>query len=427
MQRTPFYFRRTPQIEALVSGLTAEGESDFRRGVFVFSPPKTGKTTFLREGLAPTLRDSGWEPVLVEMFPEADTDPRERLETTIVDALRACDAMIETPMGAYRMGRPDGEQATLQDDANWTLLPPDVSLVEALSTLQMTLGRPLVLMIDDAQHLLSASSGLRALEALQLARDKLVDLQGRYGLSVVFAINSLERLRQFTSDSEIPFHDCPVGPSPAFPAEGFSQAFTDHINARLMPDNRFSAREVMRVFELVGRRPDLLWKVVRRVGLDAGRAPELGVMLDQGLGVLPREERFMTRETYQSLPSLQRSILLSMSQAIYRGSRIEPWSEGNRVRLARMTGVDSVDDDALEQAIADLVERGFVWHAQEANRYGLESAVIAEWARHDTINKAAAVEALWDRYIHLGQMDEVSRDLLGSIDAPLPIGRPFGH
>lgn len=423
MLRSQFYFRRDSQIAALVAGLDHEGSDDFRRGVFVFSPPKTGKTTFLKVGMAPALKEQGWEPLVVEMFPEADTDPRERLEATVMEALRACDALIELPMGAYRMGRSDDELATLQNDANWSLLPPDISLVEALSTLQMTVGRPLVLMIDEAQHLLSSASGLQALRALQAARDKLFNPHGRPGLCVIFALNNMERLRQFTSDTEIPFHDCPIGPWLTFSAKPFSEAITQHINARLMPDNHFSARDVLQVFELTGRRPDLLWLVMKRVGLDAGRAPDLGMLVDQGLNVLPHAERFMSREAYHSLCPLQRAVLLSLAQAVYSGVYVEPWSESSLERLARMTRVDAIEDKALQRALDDLLERGFVWKAQETNRYGLESAVITEWARHKAISSAVAVEALWDRYIHVGEMDDISRDLLRNIDMPLPTSK----
>jgi hypothetical protein len=155
-------YPRTALADELVhqlQGKTAFG--DAHNGLFLAAPRRTGKTTFLRGDLCPALERAGAVVVYVDLWADTARDPGVLIADAIGRALYPHLGLIARTaknagldkvslagwldVDTSRIGKLDG--LTLVD------------ALRALRALHETAGKPVALVINEAQHALTSEAG----------------------------------------------------------------------------------------------------------------------------------------------------------------------------------------------------------------------------------------------------------------------------
>ena len=126
-------------------------------GVFLAAPRRTGKSTFVREDLRPALEAAGALVLYVDLWANPAANPG----AVIVGAVRALlaerDGVIQRL--AKRVGLSGMNVAGVQFDLERVGLDRDISLADALAALSDDTGKMIVLIIDEAQHVITTAEG----------------------------------------------------------------------------------------------------------------------------------------------------------------------------------------------------------------------------------------------------------------------------
>src|SRR6266571_8968773 len=173
MSHAPELFHRPELAERIAKQvLTVAVGSAASSGVFLASPRRTGKSTFVREDLRPAFERAGALVVYADLWANPTADPGE----VIVAAIRASLATKEGVV--MRLAKASGlSKVAIGGAVNFDLdrvgLGKDVSLTDALVALSDETKQVIVLIIDEAQHAITTDAGIAALFALKAARDEL--------------------------------------------------------------------------------------------------------------------------------------------------------------------------------------------------------------------------------------------------------------
>ena len=146
-----FTFHRPALASGYCDSLEGQGLVDSRSGLFLAAPRRTGKSTFLREDLLPTMLGRGWTTIYVDLWADKSKDP----------ALLITSA-VKKKMGDYagivaKMSRAAGLEkvnvlGALSLNFESTELPPGLTLTDALGALVEIGKAPVAIIIDEAQH-----------------------------------------------------------------------------------------------------------------------------------------------------------------------------------------------------------------------------------------------------------------------------------
>lgn len=375
-----FVFRRTALALQIVEGLAGEGLTDFRSGLFLTAPRRTGKSTFLREDLAPACLERGWLPVYVDLWEDKGADPAVLIANAIAEALVAFDGTLRKlakKVGLEKLS----VLRTLSWDFSKPVLPAGATLAQALELLHVASGKLVVLMIDEAQHALNTDSGTDAMFALKAARDELNQGREQDGLRLVCTGSSRDKLAHLVINAKQPFFGSSVTPFPLL-GRDYTETYTLYLNKLLARDNQFKADDVEAAFELVGRRPELLRNIIGSVSLDLGAASDLGALLQSGARSIRDGIRTEFESSYNGLTPVQKAVLEVMARRSLANESFAPFSsetlQAVTAALQRL-GVDSTPTTSTIQAsIDELRQRELLWKSNRG-AYAFEDKSLAVW------------------------------------------------
>ena len=165
-------FHRAGYARELARQLLRPGPLDVavRSGVFLSGIRRVGKTTFLRQDLAPALEEQGAVVIYVDLWVDRARSP----SALVNDAVRDVLAQLQTP-GTHLMKRFKGLNVGgagmsfgFQLDTIGTGQTP---LAQVFRELVEQTGRDVVLIVDEIQQALTSEDGYNLLHALKAARD----------------------------------------------------------------------------------------------------------------------------------------------------------------------------------------------------------------------------------------------------------------
>lgn len=198
-------YHRTALAQQLVQAL--EGRSllgDAHNGLFLAAPRRTGKSTFLQGDLAPALRQAGVEVVYVDLWADTRRDPGALIAEAITRALQPHLGLVART--AKKAGLKSVKVAgTLDIDTSKIGQVDGLTLVDALRSLQQAAGRPVALIIDEAQHALTSEAGEAAMTALKSARDQM-NQPGQVNLMLVMSGSDRDKLLRLVVSAGAPFY-----------------------------------------------------------------------------------------------------------------------------------------------------------------------------------------------------------------------------
>jgi len=386
MSKNPgFVFRRPDLARNIVDGLVGSGLQDYTSGLFLAAPRRTGKSTFLREDLIPECESRGWLAVYVDLWANKDKDPAELIASAIAGAL------VPFEKGIRKLAKSVGIEKlnflrTLSWDFSKPQLPVGATLTQALELLHNAAGTPVVLVIDEAQHALTTEAGVNAMFALKAARDQLN--QGREGevggLRLVFTGSNRDKLAHLVIGRTQPFYGSSITPFPLL-AKAFTQAYTAHLNAHLAQTNQFVAEDIDQVFELVGRRPEMLRSIIGEVALELGEASNLSELLRNSAEILRAGVWTEFESAWNGLTVPQRAVLEVMVERSQANEVFAPFTDATLTAVAKAMesmGSDTVPGTQTIQSCIDaLRDKELVWKSNRG-AYALEDNTFGDWLTH---------------------------------------------
>jgi hypothetical protein len=146
--------------------------SDARNGLFLASPRRTGKSTFLQQDLKPQLEKSGAVVVYVDLWADQAKDPALLIGEKIVAALQPFLGIVAKLAQKSGLESISIAGAIKLDTSGIGQLDND-TLPGMLQALRNAAKKPVALIIDEAQHALTSTNGNRVMAALKSARDQM--------------------------------------------------------------------------------------------------------------------------------------------------------------------------------------------------------------------------------------------------------------
>jgi hypothetical protein len=207
MNESVFFKRPDLAIKMARTLLSTSPASASASGLFLSAPRRTGKSTFVREDLRPALEAQGAEVLYVDLWANKQNDPGD----VIMNEIRATLARNAGVLA--RLVKSSGFEKLSLGGASFALdklgLEKGISVSAALSALSDESGKPIVLIIDEAQHAITTPKGSDALFALKAARDEL-NSSRHHGLRVVATGSNQDKLAMLRSSKDQAFFGAPM-------------------------------------------------------------------------------------------------------------------------------------------------------------------------------------------------------------------------
>jgi hypothetical protein len=366
-----------PQLAAklaeqiLISSPTSSSSS----GVFLAAPRRTGKSTFVREDLRPALESKGATVIYVDLWADRNVDPSELLAAAIRSEMSVHDNAVKKI--AKGLGISGAKVGGIDFSLDRIGIGKDVTLAHALATLSDELGKPIVIVIDEAQHALTSQAGMDSLFALKAARDEL-NSSAHHGLRLVCTSSNRDKLAMLRNSKDQAFYGAPLV---AFPHLGkdYIDWFCEHVDLPAPLDPAV----VWKMFERAGWRPELLGAAADSLRfdfeLDEGAVPSrFAVAVEEQVEAANTE----IQTVIGALTPLQAAVLrvLAESGSNYRpfeAGTVEKYRDALRAAGEPAETATKVDVPSAQAALQALQEKTLIWRASRGV-YALEDVSVRE-------------------------------------------------
>lgn len=370
-------FHRTALANDLADRLlAAPTTSASGSGLFLAAPRRTGKSTFLREDLRPSLEHRGALVIYADLWADKTADPGDVIVAAIRVALSQREGVIA------RLARSSGLDKVTVGGLAFTLdkvgLAKGVTLSSALAALSDEAKTMTVLIVDEAQHAITSDLGTNALFALKAARDEL-NSSAHHGLRVVATGSNRDKLAMLRNSRDQAFFGAPLINFPPL-GKDYIEWFIAHLPFK----QELDAGQVYQWFTEAAYRPEILGGAVDALVYDFDARP--GQFAERLHLLIQEQVRASNEEALRgvhSLTPLQSAVLRVMARA---GTDYAPFEaqtmERYRSTLAAIAPGAKVEPETnnVQQSLAALQEKALVWKAARGV-YALEDTFLADLMR----------------------------------------------
>lgn len=301
------HFPRPLLAAAIADELTGKvAFSDAQNGLFLAGLRRTGKTEFLMQDLKPELERRGMLVLYADLWEDKTRSPMEVIAAQLAQAVQDNLGLLAGTVkkaGFDKIGLPGAFNLDISKIGK----TDGMTLHQAIEALFKATKKPIVLMIDEAQHALTSDDGDAAMSALKSARDQMRS-NGESRLLLVMSGSHRDKLMRLLNSAATPFWGSQVRLLPVLGAD-----FVAHLTLLLRsekPELASVRQSVMEeAFAHLGHQPQFLLDAIgtiTRVSID-------GAAFEDALLALAKQRRATEREeltgTYLRLPPLQQAVL----------------------------------------------------------------------------------------------------------------------
>lgn len=369
-----FYYKRPQLVSAYCDSLEGKGISNARSGLFLAGPRRIGKSIFLTDELIPEAESREWIVVYVDLWSNKSADPAILIAEAIKAKIATFEKKFKKLIKSVNLNKIN-LFGTFTLDFSQKGLPDNITLADALSILHKLAEKPIVLIIDEAQHALTTESGLNTMFAIKSARDQLNKSQDATSLMLVCTGSNRDKLTHLVIKKDQPFFGSQVTSFPLLNKD-FSDAFTEWANKSLPRGNQFTKDNMWRAFKFVGHRPEILSHLAGHIAL-SGEASHFSELLEKDALIWHDRIWEEFENDFNALTLIQQAIL---EVAIHRGHSWLPFSEDSIGCYKEILG-HNISTATVQTAIYYLRERGFIWQSGRG-AYTLEDESFTEWFKH---------------------------------------------
>lgn len=375
------HFPRSALADQIASSLQGRQLfGDAPNGLFLAAPRRTGKSTFLQRDLVPKLVAQGIVVVYVDLWADQRRDPGDLIADAISRTVTQHLGIVAKTVKSARL-----ESVNL---AGWLKVdltrigkPDGPTLTDALRMLGEMSGKPVALIIDEAQHALTSAAGENAMTSLKAARDAL-NTPDNAQLMLVMSGSDRDKLLRLVNTNGAPFYGSQVQRMPVL-----GKDFVDFVVTLIegeRPELRpVDAIQLTEAFQLFGARPQFF-----------------AVALGEALSPLTNDERRFERQVlaaaeqrlrddeaqmeseFLSLRSIEQAVLWRLLE---QGNRFRPYDADAlrfyREKVALREGVDTrVTAQHAQNALETIRSRSpaLVWKSARGE-YAVDDAMMHKW------------------------------------------------
>ena len=240
-------FHRTALAENLIERLV---EPAYKSGLFLSAPRRTGKATFIKADLLPLLREAGAIVIYADLWEQKSINPAKVVIAAIVDAILHESGHV-TKL-AKAMGLKKVKVGGLELDLDAIGTHDGDSIAQTLEKLGAAAGKPIVMVIDEAQHAQTTEEGRDTMFALKAARDAMILGEGE-GFRLIATGSNSDRLRTLVASKDQAFFGAKEEHLPELDDQYLqwvldTSDFNDHLSLDVLREG----------FEVFSRRPEAL-------------------------------------------------------------------------------------------------------------------------------------------------------------------------
>lgn len=272
--------------------------------LFMGAPRRTGKSTFLQHELKPELEGRGALVLYVDLWKEKLRDPAELIGFTVANALARQQGAIAKAAQAVGLAEVSIHGVSFRLDAVGKV--PGATLADALDELQGKADRPVVLIVDEAQHAITSVRAMDMMFSLKSARDTM-NKPGLTQLGLVMSGSDRDKLLRLVHGNASPFMGSQINELPVL-----DQAYTDHIAGLLAverPDLRIDNARTYAAFERFNHRPEFFIDGIKAITGAFTDPARFNDLLDEEAERYVQNLRGSYATTYEGLSKLQRAVL----------------------------------------------------------------------------------------------------------------------
>ena len=367
-------FPRTALAQELVAALQGKALlGDAHNGLFLAAPRRTGKSTFLQGDLRPALQAAGVVVVYVDLWADARRDPGGLIAEAIARDLQPQLGVVART--AKKAGLDKVKLGGLEVDTSKIGKVDGLTLTEALRLLHESAGKPVALIVDEAQHALTSEAGEAAMTALKSARDQL-NQPGIVNLMLVMSGSDRDKLLRLVNTAGAPFYGSQVQRMPPLGPD-FIAHLSDLIESQrpdLKPVNQAALQQA---FEIFGFRPQFFMAALGQVlsPLAALQGRFEPAMLEAAQQQQTQDESQMESD-YLGLKPSEQAVL---ARLLEQGPRYRPY-DADALRFYRDKAGHPVSVAQAQKALEALRQRmpALVWKSARGE-YALEDAAMYRW------------------------------------------------
>lgn len=368
-------YHRTTLAQQLVQAL--QGRlllGDAHNGLFLAAPRRTGKSTFLQGDLAPALQQAGVEVAYVDLWADIRRDPGTLIAEAITRALQPHLGLVAR--AAKRAGLKSVKVAgTLDIDTSKIGQVDGLTLVDALRTLQQAAGRPVALIIDEAQHALTSEAGEAAMTALKSARDQM-NQPGQVNLMLVMSGSDRDKLLRLVVSAGAPFYGSQIQALPPLDTDfiAYVAGLVETQRPDLAPVDRAALQAAFAAF---GHRPQFFMAAMGAVLSPlASHTGRFEPALQQAAQDQQAQDEAQMASDYLGLKPTEQAVLWRM---LDQGPRFRPY-DAEALRFYREQLGRPISVQQAQKALEALRQRtpALVWKSARGE-YAVEDAAMHRW------------------------------------------------
>ena len=314
------------------------------------------------------------EVVYVDLWADPRRDPGALIAEAIARALQPHLGLVART--AKRAGLKNVKLAgALEIDTSKIGQVDGLTLVDALRSLQQAAGRPVALIIDEAQHALTSEAGEAAMTALKSARDQL-NQPGQVKLMLVMSGSDRDKLLRLVVSAGAPFYGSQIQTLPPLDTDFIAHvaALVEAQRPELLPVDRAALQKAFAAF---GHRPQFFMGAMGAVlsplsGIGGRFEPALQ---DAAQDRQAQDEAQMGSD-YLGLKASEQAVLWRM---LDQGPRFRPY-DADALRFYRDKLGRPLSVQQAQRALESLRERtpALVWKSARGE-YAVEDAAMHRW------------------------------------------------
>lgn len=371
-----FFSRPTLATELATQLLGQALFGDAQNGLFLAAPRRTGKSMFLQHDLRPALESRQVLVIYVDLWSDQRRDPGELIADGISAALNEHQGVVAR---TARKARVESVTiaGTLKIDTSKIGKIDGATLPQALQALHRASGKPVALLIDEAQHALTSEAGEAVMAALKAARDQM-NTPETVALMLVMSGSDRDKLLRLVNSTAAPFYGSSIHQMPTL-----GKSYVDHVTA-LIEQQRPELQPVdhlalLDAFQRFGYRPQFFHAAIGEAlnPLEADNGERFEQRVLAAARKRQAQDTTQMQSDYLGLRPLEQAVMWRMLAV---GRDFRPYdSEALAFYRERCPGM-TVSPQKVQAALDSLRDRtpALVWKSARGE-YSVQDSAMHAW------------------------------------------------
>lgn len=348
--------------------------------VFLAAPRRVGKSEFLRNDLMPACTNLRWITVYVDLWKDRNAPPLSLIQKALWKEAEKHLGLVQQlarKAGTTEVGISAGI-GSFKFDPNRMQIGVESTIEELMAYIMHRTSMPLLLIVDEAQHALNSDDGTTAMFTLKACREEFNQspewqehVKAKYPLMCVMTGSHRDKLARLCTAKQSPFYGSSVDAFALLNRE-YVEFFVNEVRENTGGKIELDVSRTNKVFDLLGRRPELLAEVVGKAIL-AGQLETLDQDIQDKATKLLGDIDGEMEESYLALTPLQQAVF----EVVATGDRVSPYAQSSLEAYAAKLGAP-VTAQAAQAAIEGLRNADLLWKPAKGD-YQLEDTAYRAW------------------------------------------------